>query len=198
MHGLQNPARSRSRAIALSKRLRHRGPDWSGCFVGKDCVLVHERLAIVGVGQYYSYFSPFPPYLPPTELCHPVHIDGTISQTPGRNLSSAKMDSRPFVSMAKYTTILLYRKVWDQTHASRLIPIAKSFSTWFVVFLVSLYLISLPCSTKSTTRSSATCSTAYFLSCSWTTRLLPPASSRLAILSESQRCIKDGTLLDQK
>ncbi|KAF9456775.1 asparagine synthase [Collybia nuda] len=48
-HGLENPSSDRARFIALSKRLRHRGPDWSGCFVGKDCVLVHERLAIVGV-----------------------------------------------------------------------------------------------------------------------------------------------------
>lgn len=30
-------------------RLRHRGPDWSGLFVGKDswCYLAHERLAII-------------------------------------------------------------------------------------------------------------------------------------------------------
>lgn len=51
VHGLENPSSDRARFIALSKRLRHRGPDWSGCFVGKDCVLVHERLAIVGVGE---------------------------------------------------------------------------------------------------------------------------------------------------
>lgn len=49
VHGLEKPANDRARFIALSKRLRHRGPDWSGCFVGKDCILVHERLAIVGV-----------------------------------------------------------------------------------------------------------------------------------------------------
>ncbi|GAW02304.1 asparagine synthase [Lentinula edodes] len=30
-------------------KLRHRGPDWSGCYVGKEAILVHERLAIVGV-----------------------------------------------------------------------------------------------------------------------------------------------------
>ncbi|KAL7424662.1 asparagine synthetase [Cryptotrichosporon argae] len=39
----------RPRAIACSKRQRHRGPDWSGCFMAKDTVLVHERLAIVGI-----------------------------------------------------------------------------------------------------------------------------------------------------
>ncbi|KAJ7452484.1 hypothetical protein B0H11DRAFT_2073666 [Mycena galericulata] len=49
VHGLEKPASDRARFIACSKRLRHRGPDWSGCFVGKDGILVHERLAIVGV-----------------------------------------------------------------------------------------------------------------------------------------------------
>ncbi|CAD6566978.1 MAG: asparagine synthetase [Tremellales sp. Tagirdzhanova-0007] len=39
----------RPRAIALSKLQRHRGPDWSGCFVSRDTILVHERLAIVGI-----------------------------------------------------------------------------------------------------------------------------------------------------
>jgi asparagine synthase (glutamine-hydrolysing) len=41
----------RPRAIALSKLQRHRGPDWSGCYMSKDTVMVHERLAIVGVGE---------------------------------------------------------------------------------------------------------------------------------------------------
>lgn len=44
-------AQFRPRAIALSKLQRHRGPDWSGCYVGDDSILVHERLAIVGVGK---------------------------------------------------------------------------------------------------------------------------------------------------
>src|SRR5882757_6894485 len=50
VHGLDNPSNDRARFIALSKRLRHRGPDWSGCFVGRRSILAHERLAIVGVG----------------------------------------------------------------------------------------------------------------------------------------------------
>lgn len=49
VHGLENPTSDRAHFIAMSKRLRHRGPDWSGCYVGKEAVLVHERLAIVGV-----------------------------------------------------------------------------------------------------------------------------------------------------
>lgn len=49
VHGIENPAAERTRFLALSKRLRHRGPDWSGCFVGKEGILLHERLAIVGV-----------------------------------------------------------------------------------------------------------------------------------------------------
>ncbi|KAF9168681.1 asparagine synthetase [Actinomortierella ambigua] len=39
----------RDRALYLSKKLRHRGPDWSGCTVAGNHILCHERLAIVGV-----------------------------------------------------------------------------------------------------------------------------------------------------
>lgn len=35
--------------MVFDHRLRHRGPDWSGLFEGKDswCYLAHERLAII-------------------------------------------------------------------------------------------------------------------------------------------------------
>ncbi|TFY82975.1 hypothetical protein EWM64_g1043 [Hericium alpestre] len=49
VHGINAPSADRTRFIACSKMQRHRGPDWSGCYVGKRSVLVHERLAIVGV-----------------------------------------------------------------------------------------------------------------------------------------------------
>lgn len=39
----------RSQAIEMSKKLRHRGPDWSGVYASDKAILVHERLAIVGV-----------------------------------------------------------------------------------------------------------------------------------------------------
>ena len=52
VYGIENPSSLRAKVIALSKRLRHRGPDWSGCYVAKDAILAHERLAIVGVGEY--------------------------------------------------------------------------------------------------------------------------------------------------
>jgi asparagine synthase (glutamine-hydrolysing) len=31
----------------MSKRVRHRGPDWSGIYTGQSAILVHERLSIV-------------------------------------------------------------------------------------------------------------------------------------------------------
>jgi len=37
----------RRQALELSQRQRHRGPDWSGVYVGEGAILVHERLAIV-------------------------------------------------------------------------------------------------------------------------------------------------------
>jgi asparagine synthase (glutamine-hydrolysing) len=39
----------RQLAIRLARRLRHRGPDWSGVAVADGAVLAHERLAIVDV-----------------------------------------------------------------------------------------------------------------------------------------------------
>ncbi len=44
-----DPAKLRELALRLSKRQRHRGPDWSGIHSGERAILAHERLAIVGV-----------------------------------------------------------------------------------------------------------------------------------------------------
>ena len=44
-----NAAVLRDRALYMARRVRHRGPDWSGIWVGSGAVLAHERLAIVGV-----------------------------------------------------------------------------------------------------------------------------------------------------
>jgi asparagine synthase (glutamine-hydrolysing) len=37
----------RTKALEMSKRIRHRGPDWSGIFVDDNAIIAHERLAIV-------------------------------------------------------------------------------------------------------------------------------------------------------
>ncbi|MDE6718891.1 MAG: asparagine synthase B, partial [Treponemataceae bacterium] len=37
----------RSRVLEMSRRIRHRGPDWSGVYTGDNAILSHERLAIV-------------------------------------------------------------------------------------------------------------------------------------------------------
>ena len=37
----------RQQALKMSKRIRHRGPDWSGIYQGKTAILAHERLSIV-------------------------------------------------------------------------------------------------------------------------------------------------------
>ncbi|MEI8645406.1 asparagine synthase B [Pseudoalteromonas sp. Hal056] len=46
-----DPVQLRSQAIEMSKLLRHRGPDWSGVYSSDKAILVHERLAIVGVSS---------------------------------------------------------------------------------------------------------------------------------------------------
>ena len=37
----------RQQALAMSRKLRHRGPDWSGIYCGGSAILAHERLSIV-------------------------------------------------------------------------------------------------------------------------------------------------------
>ena len=37
----------RSKALKMAQKIRHRGPDWSGIYVGGSAILAHERLSIV-------------------------------------------------------------------------------------------------------------------------------------------------------
>lgn len=37
----------RAQVLDMSKKIRHRGPDWSGVYTGKNAILSHERLSIV-------------------------------------------------------------------------------------------------------------------------------------------------------
>lgn len=43
----QDAASLRPQLLSMSKRVRHRGPDWSGIYSGDKAILAHERLAIV-------------------------------------------------------------------------------------------------------------------------------------------------------
>ena len=43
----EGEASLRMQALEMSKRIRHRGPDWSGIYQGGSAILAHERLSIV-------------------------------------------------------------------------------------------------------------------------------------------------------
>ncbi|SCY22846.1 asparagine synthase (glutamine-hydrolysing) [Nonlabens sp. Hel1_33_55] len=43
----KDSASQRQDVLELSKKLRHRGPDWSGIYCGEKAILAHERLTIV-------------------------------------------------------------------------------------------------------------------------------------------------------
>ncbi len=43
----QQTAELRKKALKMSQKIRHRGPDWSGIYVGGSAILAHERLSIV-------------------------------------------------------------------------------------------------------------------------------------------------------
>ena len=61
----------RKSALEMSKRLRHRGPDWSGIYSTDKAILVHERLAIVDPGNGAQ-----PLYNP--ERTHVLAVNGEI------------------------------------------------------------------------------------------------------------------------
>ena len=44
---IQNEQSMRSEALKMVRKIRHRGPDWSGSFSDEYCILMHERLSIV-------------------------------------------------------------------------------------------------------------------------------------------------------
>ena len=37
----------RNKVLRMAQKIRHRGPDWSGIYVGGSAILAHERLSIV-------------------------------------------------------------------------------------------------------------------------------------------------------
>ena len=39
----------RGQVLRMAKKIRHRGPDWSGVYCGSKSILAHERLSIVGI-----------------------------------------------------------------------------------------------------------------------------------------------------
>jgi len=45
---VKKPTQSlRQKALCMSQKIRHRGPDWSGIYCGSTAILAHERLSIV-------------------------------------------------------------------------------------------------------------------------------------------------------
>lgn len=43
----EQTAKLRRKALLMSQKIRHRGPDWSGIYCGGSAILAHERLSIV-------------------------------------------------------------------------------------------------------------------------------------------------------
>jgi asparagine synthase (glutamine-hydrolysing) len=97
-----DPVALRSQALDLSRRMRHRGPDWSGVYANERAILVHERLAIVGVD------SGAQPLLSP-EGSQALAVNGEIYNH--RQLRAALESDYAFQTHSDCEVILpLYRK----------------------------------------------------------------------------------------
>lgn len=59
-------AELRQKALSMSKKIRHRGPDWNGIYCGKSAILCHERLSIVDPQSGKQ-----PLFSPTTSKCSP-------------------------------------------------------------------------------------------------------------------------------
>ena len=44
---IKNSNNLRNQVLEMSRRIRHRGPDWSGIYTSENAILSHERLSIV-------------------------------------------------------------------------------------------------------------------------------------------------------
>ena len=49
LFNIHNEQTMRTEALKMVRKIRHRGPDWSGSYSDEYCVLMHERLSIVDV-----------------------------------------------------------------------------------------------------------------------------------------------------
>ena len=49
LFNIHNEQTMRTEALKMARKIRHRGPDWSGSYSDAHCILMHERLSIVDV-----------------------------------------------------------------------------------------------------------------------------------------------------
>ena len=46
LFNIHNEQAMRAEALKMVRKIRHRGPDWSGSYSDKFCVIKHERLSM--------------------------------------------------------------------------------------------------------------------------------------------------------
>ena len=93
----QQTADLRKKALRMSQKIRHRGPDWSGIYCGKSAILAHERLSIVDPKSgKQPLFSP--------DNKHILAVNGEIYnhraiREMSRSLHSLKKRAYPFLHL---------------------------------------------------------------------------------------------------
>lgn len=91
----------RSQLLAMSKKLRHRGPDWSGIYCGEKAIIAHERLSIVD-----PWSGGQPLYSPDRKLI--LGVNGEIYNH--RDIREAYKDSFVFQTQSDCEVILALYK----------------------------------------------------------------------------------------
>lgn len=87
----------RSKALKMAQKIRHRGPDWSGIYVGGSAILAHERLSTSTLNRVDNLCTrptaskSLPSTVRYTTTAISVHI--TPESTPFRRVRTAKSSS---------------------------------------------------------------------------------------------------------
>ncbi len=114
----------RSQVLDMSKKIRHRGPDWSGVYTGNNAILSHERLAIV---DPFSGKQPL------------VSDDGTIILAVNGEIYNHKEIRARYAGRYEFKT---------QSDCEVILPLYKERGTAFLEDLSGIFAFALYDSTK--------------------------------------------------
>jgi asparagine synthase (glutamine-hydrolysing) len=109
----------RSEVLEMSRKIRHRGPDWTGVYAGNNAILSHERLAIV---DPLSGKQPL------------VSDDGKIILAVNGEIYNHKTIRREFESLYNFKT---------QSDCEVIIPLYKKYGKDFLEKLSGIFAFAL-------------------------------------------------------
>ena len=116
----------RQKALRMSQKIRHRGPDWSGIYTGPSAILCHERLSIVDPESgRQPLFAP--------DKKQVLAVNGEIYNHPSIRQSTSDYQ---YQTGSDCEVILALYREWKANGASSFVPLLERLSG---IFAFALY-----------------------------------------------------------